>query len=344
MNRQIRQQIANDMQRGDLKTLQLDDTFKFACTGCGMCCFDIDVLLNPMDVYLMMHSKLARNTHKVRWTYDLHDKGLITSFRGSESKFPLCMIEFRKLPLGKPKPGEEPEFGVPFCPFLVPAQEGQMEDYLTGVKDRRGVMALNAKGKRFHCGLHEEGLKPMICRLSPIGRAWKGDMEKGTLDTPQLFWQPIPNCPGVKKDRTQSVRAYFEGAGIDKMTKYSDWWYEELWNHWREDLQDMDPISSKRLGLVLFNLDVVVLGERIMSKDKPSPESLGRMADAITEGKVPSLELDIDGYFELMKQKVLEFLAYWTANRAELKAAAAKIMAKQQKEREGAGVPGQSGS
>jgi len=298
MNKESREQIGKGLVDGSIRMLEPDDTFRFKCTSCGACCFDIDVLLNPMDVYMLARSKMARNTYKVRWTHDLQEKGVIETFRGHDSKFPLCMLSFRP---------SAPE-GVKHCPFLVPAREDRaMADLLKGVKNKAGVFAGAARGARFVCSLHEEGLKPTICRLSPLGRTWKGDAETKKFIESKVFWQPIPGCPGIHKDKVNVVREYFQEAGLDKVLKYSDWWYKEFFNEHMADLQKMPDMYSFLVGSILYDLDAVVLAGKYGRED-PALE------EAKKAGKVPSQELGADDYFELMKENLKKFMDGWRPN------------------------------
>lgn len=310
MNREIRERIAREMSSGELRTLGPEDTFKFSCTACGSCCFDIDVMLNPMDVYMMARSKMARNTYKVLWTRDLFAKDLIESYRGSDSKAPICIIKFTRQAPGM----------VEHCPFLMPSKPEQDMSPLKTIRSRRDVLIMNAKGVKYACGLHEEGLKPMICRLSPLGRGWSMDPKTRKMGTPMVFWQPIQHCPGLKSDRIQVVKDYFEKASITGLTKYSDWWYEATMSEYLHDFKEMDTLSSHDLGLIMFDLDFVVLQERhnMPETSIPDLESVRPMARDLLSGKVPSQELGMDEYFELLKGRVKAFMDHWRAHKAEI--------------------------
>lgn len=310
MNREVRERIVQEMASGQLRTLGPDDTFKFACTACGSCCFDIDVMLNPMDVYMMARSKMARNTYKVLWTRDLFAKGLIESYRGEDSRAPLCIIRFMRQAPG----------AVEHCPFLTPSRPDQDMSPLRTIRSRRDVLIQNAKGVKYVCGLHEEGLKPMICRLSPLGRGWNMDPETRKMSDPIVFWQPIQHCPGLKSDRVQVVKDYFEKARITGLAKYSDWWYQITMDEYLKDFKEMDSLSSHDLGLIMFDLDYVVLRERhnMPETSMPDLESVRPMARDLLSGKVPTQELGMDEYFELLKERVKAFMDHWRAHKAEI--------------------------
>lgn len=279
MDREVREHIAKGLADGSFKLFQSEDKFNFKCTACGQCCFGLDVLLNPMDVYMMSRSKMARNTYKVRWTHDLLEKGLVRLSRGPDSGYPVATIGFKETGPGK----------TTYCPFLTPKNPDRHGmDLLKGLS-RADVWRYSQNGINFTCGLHEEGLKPVICRLSPLGRAYEKP-EEGKERTVKYFWQPIQGCPGVKSENEWVLKDYLEKAQIDRITPYSAWFYNFIEEH-HVEAKAMDEESSMKLGFVLYNLDCVFLGMK----------SEEEIEEALAKGDVPSQKFDEGDYFETVK-------------------------------------------
>lgn len=279
MDRAVREHIAKGLADGAFKLFQPEDKFNFKCTACGQCCFGLDVLLNPMDVYMMSRSKMARNTYKVRWTHDLFETGLVRLTRGPDSGYPIASIGFKETGPGK----------TTYCPFLTPKDpERYGMDLLKGLS-RADVWRYSQKGINFTCGLHEEGLKPVICRLSPLGRAYEKP-EEGKERTVKYFWQPIQGCPGVGSKNEWILKDYLEKAQIDRITKYSTWFYGFVEEH-HEVAKTMDEDFSMKLGFLLYNLDFMSL----MGASEKEVE------EAVAKGEVPSQKLGEEDYFETVK-------------------------------------------
>jgi hypothetical protein len=97
MDKEAREHLSKELEAGNIRFLQPQDSFEFGCAACGGCCFGLVVLLNPMDVYMMSRSKMAKNTYKVRWTHDLLTAGLVRLNRGPDSRF---RSSFRSIPVG----------------------------------------------------------------------------------------------------------------------------------------------------------------------------------------------------------------------------------------------------
>lgn len=292
MNKEMRQELVDKMEAGTLKMLKSEDKFKFDCTACGQCCLDIAVLVNPMDTYMMARSKMARNTYGVRWTHDLLSKRLVEAYRGPDSRIPIATIKFKKAARG----------GTSYCPFLMPARSDQHDMSVLDGMNRSQAYALSVlKGVKFVCGLHEEKLKPIICRLSPLGRAYRSESE-GKPSRLDVFWQPIAGCPGVKSDREQVVSKYMDRAGIPSIQRYSQWWFDFAAGEARGTVAKMDDDDCAKLGAILFDLDWVLLG---------LPGTEAEVEDVLAAGEAPSQKLEPDEYFEVMTGMAAKFIELW---------------------------------
>jgi len=290
MDKEAREHLAKELEAGNVRFLKSEDSFEFGCTACGGCCFGLTVLLNPMDVYMMSRSKMARNTYRVRWTHDLLTAGLVHLNRGPESRFPIATIEFR--PTGKR--------GTDRCPFLIPKCPDRHDLSLLNGLDIGGVRRYTSNGVHFVCGLHEEGLKPAICRLSPLGRTYELTEDKKELN-PRYIWYPATGaCPGVRNKKPWTLEQYLRESRLDVVSRYSQWWYG-LTRSRQEEVKAMDEETCIKFGLILYDLDFIFMG--VSGLEEKAMEA------ALAAGDVPSRKLDEGAYFEALKSMVDSFFA-----------------------------------
>jgi len=133
---------------------QIEKIYRFKCTCCGNCCSgDMEILLNPYDLY------------KIAWfcsyerTDELFNNDLVILVKGENGVW-YPKISFIEKPFK-------------FCPFLI--NELNDNDKLKGL-----------------CSLHLRH-KPLVCALSPVGRA----IDLGRETTEFVYVKPAPDCPGV---------------------------------------------------------------------------------------------------------------------------------------------------
>ncbi len=127
--------IAEQYERGELPVLGRKDTFEFACIQCGECCRNReDILLNPFDIFRLCKAK--------EMTVVEFFKKYCELYTGESSKLPLAIIKFRPVY----EFGSDRVIGTR-CPFL-------------GQKD----------GLHF-CRVHKD--KPFVCFSYPLGRVQK---------------------------------------------------------------------------------------------------------------------------------------------------------------------------
>lgn len=94
-------QLAKMYQSNELKTLSKEDSFSFACKGCGECCYNReDIILSPYDIY-------RASKHLKMKPKDFLEK-YCTWYIGESSHLPMTILNFRKNDLG----------GYTFCPFM----------------------------------------------------------------------------------------------------------------------------------------------------------------------------------------------------------------------------------
>lgn len=130
----FKQLITEQYERGELPILGRKDTFEFACVQCGECCRNRgDILLNPFDVFRLCKAK--------KMTVVDFFKKYCELYPGESSKLPLAIIKFRPV-----YDFDNRVIGTR-CPFL-------------GKKD----------GLHF-CRVHKD--KPFVCFSYPLGRIQK---------------------------------------------------------------------------------------------------------------------------------------------------------------------------
>jgi hypothetical protein len=150
-------------------------------------------------------------------------------------------------------------------------------------------------------------LKPAICRLSPLGRTYELT-EDGQELKPKYIWYPATGaCPGVRFKKTWTLEKYLEESRLNGNSKYSQWWYD-LTRSRQEEVKAMDEETCMKFGLVLYDLDFILLG--ISGTTEKVAETVLAMGD------VPSQRLDEEAYFEMLKSTVDSFFAA-LAKRAE---------------------------
>lgn len=144
------------------RKLGTKDEFQFECTSCGECCRgDIRIRLNLLDLGRMATYLGFENTGL------LFEEGWVAEESIDEGGF-RPYISFKEKPFR-------------FCPFL----ENRLEDDGT-------LLGL--------CNLHPR-LKPLVCRLAPLGR----EVRLPAFEE-WFFAEPIQGCPGCKQSTVCSLQ------------------------------------------------------------------------------------------------------------------------------------------
>ena len=195
MNTRDLERLYRDVEQGKIPFLAQGDEFKWlGCTMCGLCCFDIDILLTPYDI-------LRLRRHLGCTTSDLIQRGLVEIFPGGNSGLPLAMVNFRKV-----------DEKTSLCPFIAPVVDGHKLRELTKGKDKPTPEDLEAASipKRLACGIYPA--RPAVCRSSPLGRM--SVRSKDGKDTRNLFYQPPTRfCPACQGEGRVKVAKWIEDNG-----------------------------------------------------------------------------------------------------------------------------------
>ncbi|MFB0545251.1 MAG: hypothetical protein ACETVN_06040 [Asgard group archaeon] len=237
-------------------TVSLDDEVVFDGYKClsecnGLCCFDIQVMVDPFDIFRITRSKHVQENLGITDTTKLYEgeQPLLLYYVGGTSNMPFAIINFRPVKvLGK-------DVKIKKCPFLVPAfpklyAEKKGKKGKKGGKARYFVVA--RAGEPMICAL--EKAKPTICRSSPIGRALMYSGKDRKKEYRFIYKPPDPKCPACKAEKKVKVRDYVEEWDLINSYKYKDLffdqicWFEEKKFHFPRDL-------IYKLGQILYNFD-----------------------------------------------------------------------------------------
>lgn len=143
--------------------------FHFSCSACGSCCTgDMTICLNLADLQRMA---AFVGVDRVGQLFELGYVDELTLEKGG----------FRPVIRFKTKPFK-------FCPFL----ENRLED-------DGNLLGL--------CRLHPD-LKPLVCKLAPIGRELILTGKELISSETWFFTEPVSGCPGCRRVQEQSVKPW----------------------------------------------------------------------------------------------------------------------------------------
>lgn len=219
------------LSRARKNALRLTDSFPFdgqkCLTDCGgLCCINIDVPINPYDVWQIVTSKIGHD-FGIHSTMDLfapiqgNKLPFAEVYLGEHSRSPQAILLFKT-------PFENEDFRV--CPFLVSAKviktKRDLNEFLHGRVQNLKEFRTKNNNISLLCGLEarsddkaQKGVKPTICRASPIGRMMMGVEENAG----QLFFlqPPTNHCPCVQTTKRITLQEYIERADLLTYYKYS---------------------------------------------------------------------------------------------------------------------------
>jgi Fe-S-cluster containining protein len=200
MNIDQQKKLVEGMANGTERILKPGDKFKFRCTGCGMCCFNIDVMVNGYDL-IRLRNALHLSTQEIL------NKKYLAFHLGPSSGLPILTINFEEL-----KPG------LSKCPFLSPAINGEellkklkveaktdaeYQEKLKALQDNPQEIFKHANIDKWLCTVHKN--RPIICRLFPCGRIQKVDKKTNKIEENYILQKNNIGCPGYAEDFEQSI-------------------------------------------------------------------------------------------------------------------------------------------
>ena len=218
--------LAENIEKGKIRTLKSKDEFQFKCTACGKCCFNNDVMVNIYD--------LVRLRNAVRLpTQELMKRKLVNFYLGSSSGLPILAINFQKA-------GDK----ATRCPFLASAihfkelekrlkikgkNKEQIEQLLKEHRknpDKIHKYLEGIKIDRWLCAVHKQ--RPIICRLFPLGRIKRLDRD-GKLEKETFILQKKTDwCPGWKEKHKYTLKSFLDECDFWHFKEGSDKSYSVL--------------------------------------------------------------------------------------------------------------------
>lgn len=206
--------------------LALDAKIRWSCNLSGRCCFGTPVLINPHDVWRLVHSSevvvstgLALTAHYFE-ARDYHHDGnfepLLHIYLGEHSQMPVGSIYRRRI-------NQE----VEVCPFLVSEVESRTstEPKYRLTVDQKPMMV---------CGVHDG--RPTICRAYPFGRGrMAAEAASFRMSTGTDVYFDVRSDGGCKscyvdsdKGEERTLGDFFEQSGAMDGFKMSNLWFEVL--------------------------------------------------------------------------------------------------------------------
>lgn len=256
------------------KPLRLDDKIRWSCNLSGSCCYGTPVLINPHDVWRMVHEPKMKERFGIELTTHLFgfEGAPLDLYLGPTSKMPLASIIHRPL-----------EGGRKLCPFARP-------EFTRYGDELRPRLTVDQK-PMVPCGAHEG--RPTICRGFPLGRAMAGD-ETGAIVGEDVFVSVQDNCDncfaGNRDGPEITVREWLEACGAMEGYRLSRIWLTEIANL-------MLPLSEKlrwMVGLFAYDFDrphatSVELAKKHRPKDFPEHMArIRKLVDALVAQDMPA--------------------------------------------------------
>lgn len=239
------------------------------CLACGgRCCIDQEILVNPYDVWRIVHNERVSDLLGIKTSHDLYTsdnssgKPLLRYYLGPSSRLPLACINMREI---------DKETKV--CPFNSPIKA--LKDYNDFRKFRNGRYdeidyLKSAEGNPSLLCIIDE-VKPTICRAFPLGRAGlkRKDDNHTSQEFPEMEYilMDDANCKKFRvPDKKMTVREYINKWNLDHLYQMSD-----LVKDWHEYLLKEVKNEKARYvaGIPMYDFDVPGLTK---AGGKPDPQ------------------------------------------------------------------------
>lgn len=210
------EEIADGIESGDLKILELDDTFTFSCKTCGMCCINQSIILNTYDL-IQMRKALDMTTS------EMISRDFLGFHIGSHSKMPICHLKFNEIEVVDDK--------LEACPFMAPVRsastsepEGEIEADIEELLKSTKCVENQYGDPVVFCGIHEG--RPLRCRLWPLGRFFKEELDEPVEDLAEVelsvamseerwFLLDMPShCKATLDAEPKTVRQWIEDQNL----------------------------------------------------------------------------------------------------------------------------------
>lgn len=235
-----------------------DDYIKINSENCinkcgGQCCINIDVRINPYDIWRMTnHNELG-----ITRTYEFFEKKFLNFYMSRNMKLPMVSINFKKL-----------NDDLSICPFLAPAVfiKSAKDQYLFQTGQFNKIFEKHKNNiTKYLCAL--QSAKPTICRGSPLGRATLNidGKEKSIF----FFKKPQPSCSIDHTTKKIKVRDYIKKMGLEEYYKNSTKALQIL-----TEMNKYGDDTRIFIGFFFYNFDDVIERQRDFEIFKIFPELL----------------------------------------------------------------------
>jgi hypothetical protein len=251
-------------------------TFKFDPQACietckGNCCKKKNYLMiNITDIFRIISSKGAQ-FFDIRSTRDLFDRKppFIELFYSEEYRIFLPYIRFLPVDANIQSRPEDAKGSI--CPFLQPIHEV----YAHHKKALPKRASKDAQG----CILMED--KPLICRLSPLGK--NSGMVTGRVTYEYL--PPAPVCPACETDVEMKVSDYVSSVVSLSEQQQEERLHKMLMSYHQEGISpEFDRNHLNEIIKQVYNIDGLLFRYGLGSEYRPQVEQLVEIVFAASRG------------------------------------------------------------
>ncbi len=262
-------------------------TFAFDPKAClkickGNCCKNKNyIMISITDIFRILSSKGAQ-FFNIRSTIDLFDRKppFVELFYNEEYRLFLPYIRFLPIDVDAHTRPEDAKENI--CPFLQPIHKV----YAYHNKPLPSWAGENGLG----CILMED--KPMICRLSPLGKSSGMVTGKVTYE----YLPPALDCPACETDVEIKVSEYVSSIVYSSEQQQQERFHKMMMSYYHG--KTSQKVDQKRFNEIIkhvYNIDGLLEQYGLSSEHRPQVEDLVEMVFAASHGDFSIYELFIEG-------------------------------------------------
>ena len=247
--------LLNEMKKriGIKQILKQDDSFAFDGQKClthcnGYCCSNTEIPLSTYDIFKIINSPIGRKMGLTDTTKLFMDNPpLAVIYLGDQSGLPQASLDFRANGCYRK-----------ICPFaqIVSTKKFQF---------------------KLECGIHE--IKPLACKLSPLGRLKTINLENNFY----FIHKPIDDCCCVNSNRKIRILDYIKNNRLNE-----DFIKRDKLNGIYSLLIDTPPEFKYIAGLLMFNFDLIFISQGLepnAARPRPFDTLIRKIMNSIIECK-----------------------------------------------------------
>ncbi len=267
-----------------------DGTFHFDLSACltrcrGDCCKNRNYLMIDLpDIYRIVLSKGAQFL-AIKSTIDLFDRRppFAVIFYNEEYRWYLPYLRF--LPVNTDIQTRPEEVKGSICPFLYPIDEV----YSYHNKPLPDWVNNNALG----CILMES--KPMVCRLSPLGKN-QGLM---TGKVSYVYLPPVHRCPACDTNKEMKVSDYISSTSSYCEHRRQKQFHKKFMSYFKAGIpQEFDKKRFYNIVKQVYNIDGLLSHYGLGVEHRPDVDYVIEIIFAASRGDFSAYEEFIDGLQE----------------------------------------------